>query len=67
MKAIQYRHYHAVELLLKLGADPNKRTKYCKEPLYWTLTTDRLDIYDLLLRYGAIETSDIKCGRLLCL
>lgn len=63
MKAIRYEQYHAVELLLQLGADPNKYAKHCREPLCWAIAMRRPDIYDLLLRYGAIEDRDVEWYR----
>ena len=51
----------AVRLLLEAGADPNKRSRDNRLPLAFLEPGDS-DIRDLLIRYGALESSDQPFG-----
>lgn len=54
--AVQKRHVHVIELLLKSGAEVNAKNVRKQTPLIMAILDGEIEIVQLLLKYGADST-----------
>lgn len=56
--ALFYQRYRIADLLLQAGADVNFEWRYI-QPIFWPILNLKLDVVELLLKYGASVTKPV--------